>query len=136
MWAKIGSFFKNFFSNAKSDPVSTLKGIGELAAAGGVCYGMATGVLPVSVGAPMASGLAGAGIHAIGTDSTTGKIQPTAEKTEALVQVVGALAPSVVDQVVAIKAESDKGQRAVDTYRAVQEALGQIIPPTDATTVK
>ena len=131
MWSKIGAFFKGFFGNVAADPVSSLKGVVQLAASGAACYGMATGVVPVNVGAPMAASFAASGIHALGTNSQTGVESAGAAKTEALINQAAAAAPvalSVVDQVAAIKAEADAGQKKIETYQAIASALAAIVP--------
>lgn len=137
MWAKIKSFFSNFFGNVKADPMSSLKGAAQLAAAGATCYGMATGVVPM---APTAIGTAAAftasGIHALGTNTTTGIESPEAVKAEAAVQTAASLAPvglSVVDQIAAMKKDADDGQQKIDQFAAVTSALATVMPPAKAT---
>jgi hypothetical protein len=132
MWGKFAAFFKGFFGNAKADPVNTVKGVVQLAAAGAAVYGMATGIVPVPIGAPVAASFATSGLHAIGTNTVTGVTQPEAVKASADIQTVAALVPtglSVVDQIKSIKAEADAGQKKIDTYQAVTAALAAMAPP-------
>jgi hypothetical protein len=132
MFSKLAAFFKGFFHNVAADPASSVKGVVQLGAAAAVGYGMATGIVPIPVGAPMAASFATSGIHALGTNSATGVEAPAALKTEAAIETVTGLVPnvlSVVDQVSAIKAEADAGQKKIDIYQAVATALAQIVPP-------
>jgi hypothetical protein len=132
MWAKIKAFFGGFFGNVAADPVSTIKGVVQLASAAAVGYGMSTGAVPIAVGAPMAASLAASGVHSLGTNTTTGVEAPAAVKTEAAIQTVTAFAPtalSVVDQVAAIKSAADDGQKKIDTYTAILSALASVLPP-------
>lgn len=133
MWGKIVRFFKGFFGNVKVDPMSSLKGVVELAAAGATCYGMATGVVPTNaMSMGFASSSTVAGIHALGTNNTTSIESPVVAKMEQVVGLAANVAGatlSVVDRVTAMKAEADEGQRKVDTYNAVTQALAAIVPP-------
>lgn len=138
MFAKILSFFTSFFTNVKADPVSSAKGVVQLASAGAVGYGMATGIVPINVGAPMAASFAASGIHALGTNSATGVEAPAAVKAEAAIDLAAALTPSVlsvVDQINAIKAQADEGQQKVDAYQTVLAVLTAAAPPTRPTHV-
>ena len=131
MWAKIKAFFCGFFGNVAADPVSSIKGVVQLAAAGATCYGMATGAVPIAAGAPLAASFAASGVHALGTNTATGVETPVAIKTEAAIQAVTAFVPvalSVVDQVAKIKAEADDGQKKIDTFQAITAALAQVLP--------
>jgi len=132
MFSKIFAFFTSFFTNVKADPMSSAKGLVQLASAGAVGYGMATGIVPVNVGAPMAASFAASGIHALGTNNTTGVEAPAAVKAEAAITQAAALTPtvlSVVDQIKAIKAEADEGQQKVDAYQTVLAVLTAVAPP-------
>jgi hypothetical protein len=96
MFKAIGNFFKNFFKNIAADPVSSVKGVANLIVAGGTCYGMATGVIPTNVGIPLASKATVDGIHALGTDNSTGKVDPIAEKAAEAVQLAAAVTPGAM----------------------------------------
>jgi len=131
MFAKFIAFFTGFFGNVKADPMSSAKGLVQLASAGAVGYGMATGIVPINVGAPMAAGFAASGIHALGTNTATGVEAPAAIKAEAAITQAAALTPtvlSVVDQINAIKAEADEGQKKVDTYQTIMGILTAAAP--------
>jgi hypothetical protein len=110
MWSKIKGFFGSFFHNIVADPASSAKGVVQLAAAGAACYGMATGVVPINVGAPMAASFAASGVHALGTD-TSGSTAPAAAKVEQLIQEAAVIAP----QAMTIN----------DHYQAIQQQTGQ-----------
>lgn len=132
MFASLGLFFKNFFTNVKADPASSAKGLVQLAAAGAACYGMATGMVPINVGAPMAASFAASGVHALGTNTATGVESAPAVKLEATIDQAATLTPtvlSVIDQVNAIKTQADEGQKKIDTYQAVIGALAAVVPP-------
>ncbi len=139
MWAKIKAFFSGFFGNATADPVNTIKGVVQLAAAGATCYGMTTGAVPVSpVTIGMASTFAVSGLHSIGTDTTPTVGIPGPIKAEvAVIQAaqVATTGLSVVDQIAAIKAAADDGQKKIDTYQAIAAALAAIVPPTPVAVV-
>ena len=111
MWSKIKSFFSSFFHNVAADPVGSAKGIVQLGAAGAACYGMATGVVPVEVGAPMAASFAASGLHALGTDTATGATAPAITQTEQIIQTAAAAVPQALT--------------IVDHYKAIQEQTGQ-----------
>ena len=134
MWAKIKAFFGGFFGNVAADPVSTVAGAAMVA---GGAYAICVAPTPATIG--LAAPLIVKGIHSLGTNTATGVEQPAAIKTEAAIQTVQALAPtalSVVDQVAAIKAEAEAGQKKIDTYTAITAALAAIVPavPTVAAT--
>jgi len=130
-WQKIGSFFTNFFTNVKADPVSSVKGLVQLAIAGGTCYGMATGAVPIAIGAGIAGSAASSGILSLGTNNTTGVVAPVAQKAANLVNEAAAVAPTatnVVDQMAAIKKAADDGQKSIDTFQQVSAAIAQLAP--------
>jgi hypothetical protein len=80
-WQKIGSFFKNFFSNIVADPISSMSGVGKIAAGGAAAYGMATGMIPVNTATVTgAAGMVTSGLVSLGTNHTTGQVNPTIEK--------------------------------------------------------
>jgi len=129
-WQKIGAFFKNFGKNVKADPVSSLKGVAQLAAGGMACYGMATGAVPINVGAPMAAGLVTSGIHALGTDSTTGQLAPAADAATQVVQIAAAETPTVMTAVESYKqlaAEASAAKEKLDQFQAVSMALNSAL---------
>jgi hypothetical protein len=125
-----GAFFKNFFHNVAADPVSTTKGLVQLASAAGVGYGMAMGVIPLNIGVPMCASFATSGVHALGTNTATGTTDATAPKVEAIIQTAAAATPvalGLVDQVAAMKKEADNGQSKIDQYQAIAAAIGPIL---------
>lgn len=133
MLGKIIAFFTGFFGNVKADPVSSAKGAVQLAAAGATAYGMATGVVPINVGAPMAASFAVSGVHALGTNSATGVELPAAAKAEAILAAApGATTTvlSVVDQVAALKAEADDAQKKIEAFQAIEFEIAKVLPPT------
>lgn len=133
--AKFTDFFKNFFSNVKADPVSSAKGLLQLAAGGAAVYGMATGTVPVNtITTGFAATAIGSGIHALGTNSTTGVEIPAAIKAEESLHAAMLAVPmalSVIDQVAAIKKDAEAGQAAVQTYLNIAAAVAQMLPPAE-----
>jgi len=132
MFKKLAAFFKGFFGNVKADPVSTTKGVVQLAAAGATAYGMATGTVPVTeLTTGFVAATAASGIHALGTNTATGVTQPEAVKAAEAITTAAAMVPTVtgiVDQVTAMKAAADDGQAKVEAFQAVSQALQQVIP--------
>lgn len=132
MWSKIKAFFSGFFHNAASDPVNTAKGIVQIAAAAGTVYAISTGALPVQAGVPLASALAVSGLHAVGTDTTTGVTAPAEQKAIDTITAVSAAAPaalSLVDQVKVLKSQADAAQGDIQT------AQGKILAYTQLATM-
>lgn len=128
MWSKMGSFFKGFFHNVASDPVSSLKGVVSLAAAAGAGYAMSTGKLPIGLGGPMAASFAANGFHALGTDSLT-----------PIITIAGQLAPeamSITDHVKAIQAQAGTAQAVIAAVTDAQAVLAQMAPVAPAISPK
>lgn len=125
MFGKILSFFRNFFTSAKNDPVSTGKGIVQLAAGGAAVYGMATGKVPVNqmtVGFATAS--AASGLHAIGSDNTA----TTIEQAGQAVQAVATQAETVNSLYQGIRQEVEAAQAVLDTASKGVADLATIVP--------
>lgn len=121
MWAKIGAFFKSFFHNIAADPVSSIKGVAQLAAGGAACYGMATGTVPVNIGAPIAAGFVSGGLHALGTDSLIPSINIAAAVTPQ--------ALTVADHYNEIKAQAGQAQAVLAAVNEGVGILAAIAPP-------
>jgi ABC-type uncharacterized transport system permease subunit len=116
MSSRVGNFFTAFFHNMQADPVSTYKGLVQLASASAACYGMATGTVPVnqlSIGTTTA--LLASGLHAIGTDSTTGKTDESVT--------------DVVELIARMKEDAAKGQSAVAQFESITKAVSEVITP-------
>jgi len=131
MFAKIAAFFASFFHNAKTDPVNTVKGIVQVAAAGGVAYAMTTGVVPLQAGIPLVSTLAVSGLHAIGTDTTTKTVTPAAQQVIDTITAANQIAPDTLDIVEQLKAARDDASKAQDkvlAYSQLAAALAATLP--------
>jgi hypothetical protein len=121
MWSKLGSFFSSFFKNIAADPASSIKGIAQLAAGGATCFGMATGTVPINVGAGIAAGFVTSGLHSLGTDSLTPAIN-----------VAATLAPqalTIADHYNAIKSQTGQAQAVLAAAAEAATILSP--PPTD-----
>lgn len=131
MFKKIGAFFASFFQNIAADPVSSAKGLTQLASAGSACYCMAIGTVPINQLSIMAAiALAASGIHALGTN-LTGVTLPAVATAETALEEVSAAVPvalSIADQVAAMQKEAEAGQGKVDAFATVAAALASIIP--------
>lgn len=133
MFSKIGSWFKSFFGNIAADPVSSLKGIVSLAAAGATCYGMATGTVPInqlSIGA--ASALTTHGLHALGTDATTGKTDAVIDAAIQAAQMAASAAPTVMTITDHYNAIKDQTGQAQAILAAATEAAAALSAATSA----
>jgi len=70
MKRKTRTFFRNFLSNLSADPVSTAKGIVQLAGAVATVYGMTTGKVPVNeLSLSATSAMTASGLHALGSNT-------------------------------------------------------------------
>ena len=68
--SKFKDFLKNFLSNITADPVSSAKGVLQLASGAGAIYAMATGAAPVNaVTVGFATTAIGSGVHALGSNN-------------------------------------------------------------------
>jgi hypothetical protein len=133
MFAKFASFFTNFFCNFTADPVSSAKGVALLTCAAGTCYGMATGKVPLNIGIPTASGFAVSGVHALGTNTTTGVECSTAAKIEQLIGQAAALTPpalTITDHYNAIKDQAGQAQAILSAAADAANALSALSPLT------
>lgn len=115
MFTKIAAFFRSFFTNAKSDPVSTSKGIVQLAAAGATAYGMATGKVPVNeMTVGFATATTASGLHAIGSDTAAAAVVNTAQ--------------SVAERYQTIKADVATAQAVIDAASNGVAELAEVVP--------
>ena len=137
MWDKIKGFFGSFFHNIVADPVSTAKGVVQLAAAGAACYGMVTGVVPVNqVSTGFAAAAAASGLHALGTDTTTGTTAPAIVKAEELIQTAAAVTPqalTIADHYQAIKDQAGQAQAILNAATEAATALSTLSPTVAST---
>ena len=123
MWSKICSFFGSFFHNVASDPMSTVKGVVQLAAAGATCYGMATGIVPINtVSTGFAASAAVGGLHAMGSDNVTvvNAIATASQMTPAVM--------TITDHVKAIQAQAGSAQAVMAAVADAQSLLAQVAP--------
>lgn len=134
-WAKIGNFFKGFFGNIAADPVSTMSGVGKIVAGGAAAYGMATGVIPANtVSGTAVAGMIMSGVVSLGTNHTTGVVDPTIAKVAAAeekgVNVALAIDPLAKQVSEAIKAAGDQASTAAKIAAAAQavQAITAAIP--------
>jgi ABC-type uncharacterized transport system permease subunit len=134
---KIGEFVRNFFKNISADPVSTMKGFAQIAGGCSAIYGMVTGSVEVnslSVGAACA--LIASGIHALGTNVLN---NVDTRSIENVVNTVAVVAPTIVEQVAAMKADAEAGQKKIDAFQAVSNALNEVVaklPENNTTEIK
>jgi hypothetical protein len=115
MFAKFAAFVRNFFRSAKADPVSTGKGIVQVAAGTAISVAVAKGQLPANeLTTGSATALITSGLHAIGTDA--------AAITGPIVQ-----AQAVAEHYKEIKRQQGE---AAAVLNAVAEGAALIAPPT------
>lgn len=133
--SKFSSFFSNFGKNVKADPLSSIKGLVSLVAAGAVGYGMATGKVPVNqLSLGTISALATSGVHALGTGPAGS--DPAATAVISTLETVTAIAPAtltIADHYEEIRKESDKATAVLAAATEVLTALSQQAPvPAEA----
>lgn len=117
---KVFAWIKSLFDH----PKTTVAGIGALAGAAAIGYGMYTGAVPINAqSVATAGGLASAGLAGIaGKDAVA---------TQA-VEAAAAAAPealTLIDQYKSMQAEAQDAQAKLDTFATVTQAIAQALPP-------
>lgn len=115
MFAKIAAFFRSFFTNAAADPVSTGKGLIQLATAGGVAYSLATGKLaPDATNVGYITAATASGLHAIGSNNAAAAVVNTAQ--------------SVAERYQSIKADVATAQAVINAASNGVVELAEVVP--------
>lgn len=128
-WQKIGKFFKDFFKNVAADPVTTVSGLAKIAAGGAMIY-----AAPANVsGDVAAAGLITSGLVSLGTDHTTGQVNPTVAKAAADEQKLAAAAMTVDPLVKQVKDAIDAAGEQANTAARIQAAAVAVQKITEAT---
>ncbi len=119
MWNWIKSLFNH--------PKTTITGIGALAGAAAVGYGMSSGKVPMdATNMSIAGGLASAGLSGIfGKDAEPTKLIDTATASA----VAAAPAMDLVKQFQSMQLEANTAQDKLTAFATVSNALAQALPP-------
>lgn len=107
----------NWIKSLLEHPRTTLSGLGALAGAAAIGYGMSTGKVPIdSQNLAIAGGLASAGLTGVfGKDSKTSTTAP--------------VAIDLVQQFQNMHAEANIAQEKIQAFQGVTQALTQALPP-------
>lgn len=129
MFAKIAAFFRSFFTNAAADPVSTGKGLVQLATAGGVAYSLATGKLaPDATNVGFVTAATASGLHAIGSNTAAVKVEQTGQEISATIQTVESQAAQISNLYQTLHQEVTNAQEAIAAAQTGAANLAAIVP--------